>query len=87
MSEVMVREIEVGIDGSSGVRCGVIGEIGCSYPLMDVEKRALQAAATAQTKTGEVIMQIWSQEKADNFATEDQKFSLKQFLHVQHSCS
>jgi phosphotriesterase-related protein len=53
MSEVMVREIEVGIDGSSGVRCGVIGEIGCSYPLMDVEKRALQAAASAQTKTGE----------------------------------
>ena len=49
----MVREIEVGIDGSGGVRCGVIGEIGCSYPLMDVEKKALQAAATAQTKTGE----------------------------------
>ena len=49
----MVREIEVGIDGSSGVRCGVIGEIGCSYPLMDVEKKALQAAATAQTKIGE----------------------------------
>ena len=48
-----MREIEVGIDGSGGVRCGVIGEIGCSYPLMDVEKRALQAAATAQTKTGE----------------------------------
>ena len=53
MAESMVREIEVGIDGSSGVRCGVIGEIGCSYPLMDVEKRALQAAASAQTKTGE----------------------------------
>ena len=47
-----MREIEVGIDGSGGVRCGVIGEIGCSYPLMDVEKRALQAAAIAQTKTG-----------------------------------
>ena len=48
----MAREIEVGINGSGGVRCGVIGEIGCSYPLMDVEKRALQAAASAQTKTG-----------------------------------
>ena len=48
-----MREIEVGIEGSNGVRCGVIGEIGCSYPLMDVEKRALQAAASAQTKTGE----------------------------------
>ena len=52
MAENMVREIEVGI-GGCGVRCGVIGEIGCSYPLMDVEKRALQAAASAQTKTGE----------------------------------
>ena len=47
-----MREIEIGI-GNSGVRCGVIGEIGCSYPLMDVEKRTLQAAAIAQTKTGE----------------------------------
>ena len=60
---MMVREIEVGIDGSGGVRCGVIGEIGCSYPLMDVEKKALQAAATAQTKTGDLIytiLQFWS---------------------------
>ena len=32
MAENMVREIEEGI-GESGVRCGVIGEIGCSYPL------------------------------------------------------
>ena len=63
MAEVMVREIEVGIDGSGGVRCGVIGEIGCSYPLMDVEKKALQAAATAQTKTGDLIctiLHLWS---------------------------
>ena len=52
MAENMVKEIEVGI-GGCGVRCGVIGEIGCSYPLRDVEKKALQAAATAQTQTGE----------------------------------
>lgn len=51
MADNMVKEIEVGI-GDSGVRCGVIGEIGCSYPLKDSEKRALQAAALAQTKTG-----------------------------------
>ena len=52
MADNMVREIEEGIVGC-GVRCGVIGEIGCSHPLMDCEKRALQAAAMAQTKTGE----------------------------------
>ena len=51
MADTMVREIEEGIAGC-GVRCGVIGEIGCSYPLMDCEKRALQAAAMAQTRTG-----------------------------------
>ena len=53
MADNMVREIEVGI-GDSGVRCGVIGEIGCSYPLKDSEKRALQAAAMAQTRTGDL---------------------------------
>ena len=52
LADNMVREIEEGI-GETGVRCGVIGEIGCSYPLMDSEKKALQAAAMAQTRTGE----------------------------------
>ena len=69
MAEEMVREIEVGIDGSNGVRCGVIGEIGCSYPLMDVEKRALQAAASAQTKTGE---ENTEPKKIDDFPTDEQ---------------
>ena len=32
----------------------MIGEIGCSYPLKDSEKRALQAAAMAQTRTGDL---------------------------------
>ena len=51
LSEIMVKEIREGIPGT-GVRCGVIGEIGCSWPLMDLEKRVLRAAALAQTKTG-----------------------------------
>ena len=50
MAENIVKEIE-GV-GESGVRCGVIGEIACSHPLKDSEKRALQAAAMAQTRTG-----------------------------------
>ena len=52
LADNMVKEIQEGI-GETGVRCGVIGEIGCSYPLMDSEKKALQAAAMAQTRTGE----------------------------------
>ena len=54
MADAMTKEILHGI-GDSGVRCGVIGEIGCSYPLEDSEKRALQAAALVQTKTGSLL--------------------------------
>ena len=48
----MLQEIREGI-GSTGVRCGLIGEIGCSYPLQDSEKRALQAAAMVQQQSGD----------------------------------
>lgn len=44
-------EIEVGVDGSDA-RCGLIGEIGCSWPLEAVEENALKAAAQAQRATG-----------------------------------
>lgn len=55
MADTMTNEILHGID-DSGVRCGVIGEIGCTYPLKDSEKRALQAAALVQTRTGGPLM-------------------------------
>ena len=51
LAQTMVRDICEGIPGT-GVRCGVIGEIGCSWPLTDLEKRVLRAAALAQTRTG-----------------------------------
>ena len=54
MAEVMVREIQFGI-GEAGVKCGVIGEIGCSWPLAECEKKALCAGALAQQKTGESV--------------------------------
>lgn len=37
------------------VRCGIIGEIGCSWPLAPVEHRMLRAAARAQRATGAAI--------------------------------
>jgi len=46
-----VDEITVGLDGTD-VRAGLIGEIGCSWPLEDVERRALVAAARAARQTG-----------------------------------
>jgi len=38
MHEIMVRELTVGIDegcsdGQNNVKCGIVGEIGCSWPL------------------------------------------------------
>ena len=56
MADFMVGEVVKGVGGSggSGVRCGIIGEIGCSWPLGDTERRSLQAAALAQKETGEM---------------------------------
>ncbi|MCX5512567.1 aryldialkylphosphatase [Kaistia algarum] len=49
-----VREVEAGLDGTT-VRAGLIGEIGCSWPLRPFERRALQAAARASRITGAAI--------------------------------
>ncbi|MSO22801.1 MAG: aryldialkylphosphatase [Acidobacteria bacterium] len=40
---------------NTGVRAGVIGEIGCSSPLHDNERKCLRAAAQAQRQTGACI--------------------------------
>ena len=47
----MVREVSEGVEGT-GVRCGVIGEVGVSHPMTDFEKKSLQASAKAQQITG-----------------------------------
>lgn len=49
------EEVELwrGVKGSEGVRCGVM-YIGCSYPLTDTEKKALEAAAIVHKETGMV---------------------------------
>jgi phosphotriesterase-related protein len=49
-----IAEVETGLDGST-IRAGLIGEIGCSWPLHDVERRALVAAARASRATGAAI--------------------------------
>ena len=51
---VLVGEARSGA-GRSGVRPGIIGEIGCSWPLEDIEVRVMQAAARAQALTGMAI--------------------------------
>lgn len=55
LSEIIVREIEVGV-GDTGIRAGVIGEIGTGTGhILPAEERVFRAAAMAQQKTGVAI--------------------------------
>ena len=50
-----VNEIMIGAEGT-GVKAGIIGEIGCSWPLAKSELKVLRAAAMAQRETGAPLM-------------------------------
>jgi len=54
ITEEIVRDIMVGV-GDTGVRAGIIGEIGCSTPLEDSERKVLRASAVAQRRTGAAL--------------------------------
>lgn len=54
LTDRFVAEIERGLDGTS-IRAGLIGEIGCSWPMHDFERRALIAAAAAARITGAAL--------------------------------
>jgi phosphotriesterase-related protein len=54
VAEQFVREIREGV-GNTRVRAGLIGEIGCSWPLTDNERKVLRGAAIAQQETGAAI--------------------------------
>ncbi len=50
----IVTDIREGA-GEVGVRAGIIGEIGCSWPWTEAEKRSMQAAVIAQQETGAAL--------------------------------
>ena len=52
--EEIVRDIAEGVDGT-GVKAGIIGEIGCSSPMRDNEAKVLRGSARAQHETGAPI--------------------------------
>jgi phosphotriesterase-related protein len=54
IADEIVRDITVGA-GDTGVKSGIIGEIGCSLPLTDNERKVLRACAAAQRRTGAAI--------------------------------
>ncbi|KAM9649962.1 N-acetyltaurine hydrolase isoform 2-T14 [Morphnus guianensis] len=51
LTGIIVHEILNGADGTN-IKCGVVGEIGCSWPLTQSEHRVLQATAQAQSQLG-----------------------------------
>ncbi|PLR75734.1 phosphotriesterase-related protein [Bacillus sp. V3-13] len=50
----IISDLEVGVDGT-GIKAGIIGEIGISPDMTELEVKVLRAAARAQKKTGHVL--------------------------------
>ena len=55
LAKQIIKELTEGIN-ETNVKAGIIGEIGCSWPLTDNERKVLRAAATAQNETGAPIL-------------------------------
>lgn len=56
IAEDLVRDLVAGADGTT-IRCGVIGEVAAgSFPMEPAERRSLQAAAIASSRTGAAIV-------------------------------
>lgn len=54
IAEELISSFYNGVE-DTGVRCGIIGEIGCSYPWTELERQIMHAAVHAQLKTGASI--------------------------------
>ena len=55
LTEKIVRDVTLGVD-DTGVRSGVIGELGNVWPLTDNQRKVLRAAARAHAKTGAPVL-------------------------------
>ena len=55
LASQIIDELTVGV-GTTGVRAGIIGELGCSWPLTRNEQKVLRAGAWAQRETGAAIL-------------------------------
>jgi phosphotriesterase-related protein len=51
----IIGDITQGV-GATGIRAGLIGEIGCTWPWTDGEKKVVRAAVLAQRETGAPLM-------------------------------
>lgn len=55
ITEEIVRDIKIGV-GDTGIRSGIIGEVGCSWPWTENEKKSVAAAVAAQRETGAPLL-------------------------------
>jgi phosphotriesterase-related protein len=55
LADEMIADVTVGA-GDTGVRAGLLGEIGTTYPLAENERKVLRAAVAAQRQTGAPLM-------------------------------
>ena len=51
----IVKDIEAGV-GDTGIRAGIIGEVGCTFPWAANEQKSLRASVQAQVQTGASLM-------------------------------
>lgn len=54
IADEMTTDVLAGVDGT-GIRAGIIGELGCSDPLEPDERKVLEAGALAQRRTGAAL--------------------------------
>ena len=54
IAQEIIQDVIRGV-GSTGIRSGIIGELGCSWPLKANEVKVLRAGAMAQRETGCII--------------------------------
>jgi phosphotriesterase-related protein len=55
LADEMIADVTIGA-GDTGVRAGLLGEIGTTYPLAENERKVLRAAVAAQRQTGAPLM-------------------------------
>src|SRR5438445_2388444 len=55
LAREMIADVTSGV-GDSGVRSGLLGEIGTTYPWTENERKVLRAAVSAQRETGAPLM-------------------------------
>lgn len=55
LAREIVRDVTVGA-GDTGIRAGLIGELGCTWPWTENEKKVVRAGVIAQRETGAPLM-------------------------------